>query len=56
MDNITKWKKDNIVRKEALIPKENYEWFNKKLNEMGMSYNKWVNEKIKEMRGDINEN
>lgn len=46
---IEKWKKENVVRKEALIPKKDYEWFKMKLKSMGISYNRWVNQKIKEM-------
>lgn len=48
---VKKWKKQNVVRKEALIPKNNYELFEKELKDMGISYNKWVNEKINEMIG-----
>ena len=48
-ESIQKWKKENVVRKEALIPKKDYEWFKMKLKSMGISYNRWVNQKIKEM-------
>lgn len=48
-ESIQKWKKENVVRKEALIPKKDYEWFKIKLKSMGISYNRWVNQKIKEM-------
>lgn len=47
---IEKWKKENVVRKEALIPKKDYEWFKMKLKSMGISYNRWVNQKIKEFK------
>ena len=48
-ESIQKWKKENVVRKVALIPKKDYEWFKMKLKSMGISYNRWVNQKIKEM-------
>ena len=47
--SITNWKKRNVVRKEALIPIEYYEKFEKELKKMGKSYNKWVKEKIEEI-------
>ena len=54
-DLINKWKKENTVRKTAEIPKKDYEWFDIELKQMGISYNRWVREKIKEMRGEVNE-
>lgn len=53
-ESIQKWKKENVVRKEALIPKKDYEWFKMKLKSMGISYNRWVNQKIKEMEKNEN--
>ena len=53
-ESIQKWKKENVVRKEALIPKKEYEWFKMKLKSMGISYNRWVNQKIKEMEKNEN--
>ena len=55
-DVVRNWKKVNVVRKEALIPKKDYEWFNKKLKDMGMSYNKWVNSKIQELKENKQQN
>jgi hypothetical protein len=49
-DLINKWKKKNVVRKVAEIPKKDYEWFNAELQRMGISYNKWVRQKIKELK------
>lgn len=48
-DLINSWKKKNVVRKVAEIPIHDYEWFNAELQRMGISYNKWVRQKIKEM-------
>ena len=48
-ESIQKWKKENVVRKEALIPKKDYEWFKMKLKSMGISYSRWVQLKIQEM-------
>lgn len=46
---INEWKKENRVRKTAEIPNEIYEKFKLELEEKGTNFNKWVNEKIKEV-------
>lgn len=47
---INEWKKENVVRKTAEIPKKDYEWFDNELKKMGTNFNKWVKDKIYEMR------
>lgn len=60
LNSIRKWEKDNVYKVtisfyKNRLPKEKYEEAKKIIKEKGISFNRFYEEKIKELLGDENE-